>query len=52
MVKIVDIGWEEGVKAEGRKMLVLFFCLPSAFIFQSILGVDPGVYPLLLFIDS
>lgn len=40
MVKIVVMGWEDGVKAEGRKSLVLLFCFPSAFIFQSPLGVD------------
>lgn len=40
MVKIVDMEWEDGVKAEERKSLVLFRCLTSAFIFQSSLGVD------------
>jgi len=40
VVKAVDMGWEDGVKAEGRKSLVLFFWLPSDLIFQSPLGVD------------
>lgn len=40
MVRVVVLGWE-GVKAKGRKNnVLLFFCLPPASIFQSLLAVD------------
>jgi len=41
VVRVVVLGWEGGVKAKGRKNnVLLFFCLPPASIFQSLLAVD------------
>lgn len=39
MMKILDMSWEDGVRAEERKICFIF-CPPLDFIFQSPLGVD------------